>query len=144
MHWKQTEKGLLIVLERGEEVMSSLVSACEANEVRAGTAQFIGAIRDPVLGYFNVDTREYTRETFSGSFELANLSGTITATDEGGPFLHAHVTLGGPDFSVIAGHLFQATVSATVEGVVSPLDLTIKRKFVPDVGLALMDPTSFE
>lgn len=144
MRWKQTDKGLLIVLAKGEEVMSSLVAVCDEVGVTAGTAQFIGAIRDPVLGYYNVDEKKYTRRQFSGSYELVGFSGTITAHKEGGVFLHAHVALSGPDFSVVAGHLFEARVSATVEGVVAPLPLTVNRVLDSDVGLALMDLDSIK
>ena len=144
MKWKQTDKGLLVVLKRGEEVMSSLVAVCNEVGVTSGTAQFIGAIRDPVLGYYDVDEKVYTKQQFSGSFELVSFSGTITTTDDGGAFLHAHVTLGAPDFSVVAGHLFEARVSATVEGVVSPLPLSVNRVLDSDVGLALMDLDSIK
>jgi predicted DNA-binding protein with PD1-like motif len=59
-------------------------------------------------------------------------------TDEG-PRVHAHVTLGRRDGSASGGHLFEATVSATLELFVREEPGELRR--VPDehVGLPLLD-----
>lgn len=46
--------------------------------------------------------------------EITSLVGNISWTD-GAPVVHAHVTLGGQDFSVVGGHLVEGTIGVTGE-----------------------------
>ena len=49
-------------------------------------------MRDIEIGYFDPDRRDYQKETFAGSHELASLNGTLSIVD-GAPTWHLHVTI---------------------------------------------------
>ena len=90
------------------------------------------------LGYYELATRTYTRKTFAGDYELVNLTGNFSQVERQ-PFPHCHVTLGGPDFQTISGHLFQGRVAITCELSVTPFPVTLPRTRHPEVGLNLWD-----
>ena len=48
------------------------------------------------------------------------------------------MVLGGPDYGVRAGHLFEGTIAVTGELFVTPMGLTIERAPNPAVGAATM------
>lgn len=127
----------VLKLQKGEEVLESIVRFARDQEITAATITGIGAVLDPVIGYYDLETKEYLREDLPGEYELVSLMGNI-ATKDGDPVLHAHVVLGAPGF-VEAGHLFSATVLVTGEFVIRTLDGEMHRRLDPDIGLPLLD-----
>lgn len=98
----------------------------------------IGMLEDPTLGFFQGEG-EYDRETLEGRYELLATQGNL-ATDDGEPFAHLHVTLGGEDHGSLGGHLFDARVHVGHEfGVrVLPAD-SLSRSLDPGTGLQSLD-----
>lgn len=139
MQYNRSKSGLLVRLELGEEVLQSLEQICEREDLRGATFSFIGAVRDVTLGYWDVETRQYQRQFFTGSFEVLSCTGTIARSQLDRPVVHTHMVLGGPDFKTVGGHLFEARVSVTLEGTITLLPWSVVR--IPDsgTGLALMD-----
>jgi predicted DNA-binding protein with PD1-like motif len=127
----------VLKLEKGEEVLESIVSFAKGHRITAASITGIGAVLDPVIGYYDLETKEYLREDLPGEYELVSLMGNI-ATKDGEPVLHAHVVLGAPGF-VEAGHLFSATVLVTGEFVIRPLDGVLERRLDRDIGLPLLN-----
>ena len=123
-------------LERGEQLVESLTGFLDERGIGAGSLVGIGALKDVELGYYELERQTYHRKTFREDHELVNLTGNVSVKD-GKPFLHAHVTISGPDFQAHAGHLFRAVVAVTVELVVTPLEGRIGREVDKGVGLAL-------
>jgi uncharacterized protein len=70
---------------------------------------------------------------------LANV-GDITIHRER-PNLHAHVVLGKADGTAPSGHLIRAAVRPTLEVVITETPRHLHRRFDPESGLALIDPT---
>lgn len=126
---------IVISLERGDDLRSSVEGLAEALGVVGASVSAIGALEDPELGYFHRDRLEYERQAFPGMWELLHLGGNLALLD-GRPFLHAHVALGGPDFAVIGGHLFEARVGVVAEIFLDPLASPIDRRPDPELGLA--------
>jgi predicted DNA-binding protein with PD1-like motif len=127
----------VLKLEKGEEVLESIVRFAKDQEITAASITGIGAVLDPEIGYYDLATKEYLREELPGEYELVSLMGNI-ATKDGEPVLHAHVVLGAPGF-VEAGHLFSATVLVTGEFVIRTLEGDLRRRLDPDIGLPLLD-----
>lgn len=125
----------LLKLEIGDEVVRSVCEFAKRQEIRAATVSAIGGVADPVLGYFNLITKQYDEREFNGNFELIGLSGNIAMKD-GEPFLHAHAVVGS-SLSVHAGHLVRATICVTGEFVITPLDCHLERQPDDATGLAL-------
>ncbi len=138
MQHRQVGETHLLKLEPGDEVIPSLVAFAREHGIRAASLTAIGAIADPVLGYFDVETKEYLRRAFEGSHEMVALTGNLAMRD-GEPILHAHVAIGAKDFQTFAGHLFGGTISATGEFFIRPVDTALERRLEPEVGLPLWD-----
>ena len=97
----------------------------------------IGTISNITLGYFNVQDMEYKKKKFDNSYELVSLNGNIGVTEDKLIF-HPHVALGGCDYNLIGGHLFEGTVSVTAEIFILPLDGRLIRERDKDTSLNLI------
>ena len=88
------------------------------------------------MGVYNVAEKQYYANSFSGSFEIVSLTGTIN-TMNGAFYTHLHMSAGNDKGEVFGGHLNRAVVSATCEMVVDVLDGTVDRQYDPVTGLNL-------
>ncbi len=138
MRIRQEKSGLLIVnLSRGESIRENVERLCEERGIHGARVEAIGGVEDPDLGCYELPDKKYLRRSFPGIWELLSLQGNIALKD-GKPFLHAHVSLSGPDFMAFGGHLFDAKVGLVVEMCLSPLE-AIERKLDETIGLACWD-----
>lgn len=114
MQYRETPVGYFLVLDRGDEALESLTRFATETGIRGASFQGIGAVGSLTLGYYELETQEYERRSWHEDLEVASLIGNIAVVD-GGPFPHVHGVFGRRDFSAIAGHVFEAVVSVTLE-----------------------------
>jgi len=138
MEYKKTKFGYLVRLLRGEEVISSLTSLAEKERIQSGFLFGLGAVANPKLGYYDLNSKEYQSETFEGEFEIVNLTGNISQLD-GKPFIHAHMTISDEECRAFGGHLFSAQIHATGEITIIDFDLPVSRQLNQEIGLKLLD-----
>jgi predicted DNA-binding protein with PD1-like motif len=138
MKAKKVENGWFVRLDKGEEVMSTLVAFISEKQIPAGTISGIGALTEVELGYFNRDRAEYQRRRFTGVYELLSLAGNIAYVG-GKPMVHAHCLLGDADYQVCGGHLFEGTVAVTGEIYIQVFAEKFERKMNPEIKLNLLD-----
>lgn len=136
METKRTANCLVIRLDPGEELINSLLTACQEHDIHCAQITGIGAAKKITCGVFDPKTREYHSEKFKGIFEITSLNGTITTMD-GGLYPHIHVTFADEKYKVHGGHLNKCVISATAEIVLMILDLEIDRQASQEVGLNL-------
>jgi predicted DNA-binding protein with PD1-like motif len=129
MRVEKCQQGFFVRLDPGEEVMQCLTRMVQEHGLQGGMITGIGAVKDPIVGYFDLHTKEYFRRTLAGDHELVGLSGNITWV-EGKQFIHAHVILAGPDLACHGGHLFSAEIAVTGEFFVLEESVVLRR--VPD------------
>lgn len=108
------ESDFVLVLDKGEDVIESLKKLAR-DENLGGFFTGIGAVADPVIGYFDIEKKQYLKLELKGSYEVLSLTGNISFLPNGEPFIHAHVILGDNNHRVFGGHLFSAKVSVTLE-----------------------------
>jgi len=125
----------LFIVEKGEKLIETLTRQFKSADLSGGVLSGLGALTHAELGYYHLNRKEYTRKRFDEEYELLSLTGNIALKD-GLPFIHAHVTLSGEDFSAFGGHLFEAVVAVTAEISVIPFDFSPERKPNDSVGLA--------
>jgi predicted DNA-binding protein with PD1-like motif len=138
MQYKKFANIYVIRLERGDEIIDSLKTLVEKEEIRGGFFYGLGAVKNVSLGYFDVEKKEYKEKSFEQDFELTSMIGDVAFSGDK-IIVHAHVTLAGEDFKVVAGHLNQAAVTATTEIVFNPVEGKLSKKTDPSTGLNLMD-----
>jgi uncharacterized protein len=130
--------GLIVVrLGPGEPVIGSLVTLARDPGLPGATLHAIGAVNHVRLGFFRPEERRYETREFHENLEVLSLIGNLAHGDQG-PILHAHASLGRSDLSVIGGHLFEATVSVTLEVFVTPTAARLERSLDPRFDLRLL------
>ena len=137
MDYRRFRDTLIVRIDRGEEILAQMQAACERERVTLASVSALGAIDDLTVGLFDVETRRYLSNHFTGAFEIVSLTGTVT-TKDGAFYPHIHISVGDREGRVFGGHLNRAVVSATCEMVIRCLNGTVEREFDETVGLNLM------
>jgi len=133
----QTDRMLAIRLERGEEIVSSVLGAAKQYDIQAGIVSGIGAVSDAVVALFDTTDKQYYSNEFPGPLEVTNLSGNLSRMN-GEPYAHLHITLAAADGHTVGGHLASATIGGTAEIFIQILPEAIERKYSEQDGLNLM------
>ena len=115
MEWTRSDEDLLVRIDPGEEIHTSLQKlADEVGFNAAAITSGIGRTRNNVYGYMNNDGVYIKRELENPS-ELVSLSGNIARTQDGKAFTHIHCCWSDDDNNVHAGHMFQCVVHVVAE-----------------------------
>lgn len=97
----------------------------------------IGALKDPIIAFYNPKKKKYIQKKFKGQFEMTSLIGNVTFF-KGKPLLHLHVNLSNSKFQTFSGHLVEAQVSGTCEIVFFPFKRRILKEIDPKTGLKIL------
>ncbi len=84
-------------------------------------------------------SREYEDIELNEQLEVLSLIGNV-ALYEGDPLVHAHITLGRRDGTVLGGHLRQGVVRPTLELSLRVSAEPLHRALDPKYGLPSLDP----
>src|SRR3989338_3358668 len=114
MQSKKIKKNYVISIDRGEEIIKSLLNFCEKNNIRLGYFSGIGAVNSVELAHYSVETKKYSTKVINEPLEILNLTGNITSM-EGKCYIHAHIALSDEKMNAVGGHLKSAVVSAACE-----------------------------
>ncbi|MEO0080250.1 MAG: PPC domain-containing DNA-binding protein [candidate division WOR-3 bacterium] len=124
-------------LERGEEVMATLLDFVRKRRIRSGLVLGLGAAEELVLGCYDLKHKKYLKRRFRAEHEIAALVGNI-AWDETEPICHIHAVIGNRQFATYSGHLFEARVAATCEVSILPGQKRLSRSLDPSTGLRFL------
>ena len=140
LHESNGQRTYVVVLETGEEVLTSLQAFASQNKVHTAQLTAIGAFSDVVLQYFDWDSKAYKNIPVREQVEVASLNGDIALAPAGGPALHVHLVIGKRDGTAMAGHLGEAHVRPTLEVIVTESPAHLRKARDPASGLALIRP----
>ncbi|HOI47350.1 MAG TPA: DUF296 domain-containing protein [Bacilli bacterium] len=127
----------LVRLVIGEEVIQSLKEfATKYLNNQFASITGIGAVKNLLIGYYKDFV--YLNQEFNDEYEVLSLNGNISIR-ENERFSHVHIVFAGKDYIAHGGHLFKATVSATLEIVVQAFDVEIHRNYDDTSKLYLLD-----
>lgn len=136
----QEDTGLYVLsLARGESIRECIESLARDEEIVGAKLSAIGAIEAPELGLYDWPSRSYERQHFPGIWELLSLEGNLSLLADK-PFLHAHITMSGPGYNVLGGHLFDAQVAVVFECFIEPLKTPLPRMPCAAIGLPRWEP----
>jgi hypothetical protein len=133
-----SQKTYALVLEAGDEVVSTLTEFAKTERLAASHFTAIGALSGVTLGYFQRDRKTYARIPIREQVEVLSLVGDI-ALDGDAPKVHAHIVVGKADASAHGGHLLDARVWPTLEVILTESPAHLRRRLDRDSGLALID-----
>lgn len=133
MEYKRFGNKIIVRIDKDEEILEQVKKLALKENIRLAAVQALGATNSFTVGVYN---EQYYANSFSGSFEIVSLTGTIN-TMNGAFYTHLHMSAGNDKGEVFGGHLNRAVVSATCEMVVDVLDGTVDRQYDPVTGLNL-------
>ena len=136
--YQNSERTYVVVLENGDEVVSSLTEFAKTQGLSASHFTGIGAFRDVTLGFFDWKMKDYRRIEMTEQVEVLSLLGDI-ALDDDEPRLHAHVVVGRSDGTAHGGHLLAGHVRPTLEIMLIESPALLRRTYDGESGLALIN-----
>lgn len=140
MDYRKFGSTFVVRIDRGEEVVTELLSLAEKENIQLASVEGIGAAEKVVAGLYNVEKQQYTKTEYNEPMEITSILGTITRMN-GTPYLHLHIACGREDGTVIGGHLTSAVIGGTGEIVIREIDGNVGRKKddITGTGLNLFD-----
>ncbi len=136
MRYKRCGSKLVVRIDKGEEIIDTLLKVCGDCGITLGSVSGIGATGRATIGLFDTTAKKYHSKELVGEYEITQLSGTVT-TMEGKPYLHVHATLSDASYAAFGGHLNAAVVSGTCEVIIDIMDGDVDRVYSEEVGLNL-------
>jgi predicted DNA-binding protein with PD1-like motif len=128
----------IVRLMSGEPLMQTLVGFLEREQIEFANLSAAGAVRWARLAYWNASTEQYEPREFDQQMEVVSFQGNAALKDDK-PFLHLHGVFGLSDFTVVGGHIQEATVHPTLEVWLRTEDVVVRRAKDSDSGLDLLD-----
>ena len=134
MEYKRFGNKIIVRIDKDEEILEQVKELALKENIRLAAVQALGAASSFTVGVYNVAEKKYYANTFSGSFEIVSLTGTIN-TMNGEFYTHIHMSAGNDQGQVFGGHLNKAVVSATCEMVITLIDGHVDRVYDEETGL---------
>lgn len=128
---------MIAVFKKGDDLFSQFKKFLQKNRVNSGFFYGLGGFDKAELAFYDLSKKKFLKKKYIGPFEVLSLIGNVSQGDEG-IVIHAHAALGKKDFSVIGGHLLNATVKATLEIKIEEGGM-LERKFDETTGLNLLE-----
>lgn len=128
----------ILKITAGEEIMESLKDFMRSEKLQSASFTGIGATERCVIGYFDRERKEYLNKTVDIVCEMTSLVGNIGWDESDEPVIHAHITLGFPDYHIEGGHLVEGVIGVVGEIFVYPNSERIVRRVDGQFGLMLI------
>lgn len=130
-------RDFLLVLDRGDDVVESLLAFAREHGIAGASLQAIGAFSRAAVAYWNPQTKVYEEIAVDEQVEVLSLLGSLAMSPDG-VRVHAHAVLGRRDGSTVGGHLLRATVFPTLEVFIAESGTRIRRERDAETGLMLL------
>ncbi|MBQ7569148.1 DUF296 domain-containing protein [bacterium] len=138
MDYKKLGTKYYIRVDRGEEIVSSILEVCRRESIASATFMGIGGCQSADIQTFNPVLGQFSTEHAEGMLELISFMGNVISDDAGELYYHAHAMYSmveNGQHRVIAGHLKSSTVLYTAELELNPVEGgVIRRKPDPETG----------
>lgn len=137
---REGRRSYAVVLEIGEQVMSTLTGLARELSLSGASVSGIGGFQRATLGYFDPEHSSFKENAVDEQVEVLSFQGNIAEDPDGGPHLHVHVVLGRSDGSTRGGHLIEAIVRPTLEAIIVENPEHLHKLYDKATGLVLLKP----
>jgi len=137
MRHKELNGVYVLLLAEDEKIIESITAFCREKGITAAQLTAIGVVKEAELGFYNLETKTYKWKKAEAELEIDSITGNV-AMFEGEPLVHAHATVSDSEMHSFGGHLKEATVGASCEVFITPLQGKIERQYDEKTGLKLM------
>ena len=124
-------------LDRGDEIISSILAICKTEHIGSAIFSGIGGCDKAQIQTFIPATGAFETQELSGMLELVSLMGNVVS-DDGELYHHAHGSFSykcGEEHRMAAGHIKSITVLYTAEIELRPvMGGVISKKYDPQTG----------
>lgn len=134
MEYRVFGKTIVVRLDKGDEIVKSLLEVAKKECCGLASVTGIGAVDDFEIGVFDLKKATYDRIRYTDNHEINALVGNLS-TKDGEPYQHLHITCTGHGGKVVGGHLFEGKISLTGELFLQVIDGAAERKFDGSIGI---------
>ena len=140
MKIREQEQIILVRLERGEDVIQSLLQLAAHHNITGAMFHGLGGASAATLGIYRLsEDKAYHYTNFDGDLEIISINGNIATDEAGQHMVHAHATISGNDLQAYGGHVDELIVAGTCEILVDLRTGPLSRKQDDEIGLKLLD-----
>lgn len=136
-------KEYAVIFTKGDEAISGLSAFAEEYQVTSAHFTAIGMFQVATLGAFSMERKIYDKIPIEDPVEVASMIGDIALLN-GKPVVHSHAVVSHPDGMTRAGHVLEGYVGATLEVMITVEPNAMRKRFDPETGLSLIDPSLAE
>ena len=136
MEYRKFGDTYVVRIDRGEEILASLMALCRKEDIRLAQVDALGAVDHAIVSVYDVPTKTFFRKEFNEAMEISNLCGTVSRKD-GEVYIHLHATLCDTNLAAHGGHANELRISATCEMVVRTIPGEVGRQLDENIGLNL-------
>ena len=136
MDYRKLGSTIYIRMDRGDEVIASILDICKNEHIQSATYNGIGGCSSAAIQTFDPASGSFRTEEKTGMLELVSLMGNVI-TDGNQLYHHTHAMfsfVADGEHKVLAGHLKETVVLYTAEIELRPVDGVIGRKRDPETG----------
>lgn len=142
MEYRKIGETYYVRMDRGDEIISSLLEICEKESIPSAVFSGIGGCQSAELQVFIPETGSFETEQLEGMLELVSLNGNVVRDENNKLFHHTHAlfTFKKDEHGIAGGHLKSSTVLYTAEIELRPIvGGSIGRKYDPETGTGFWD-----
>ena len=137
MDYKNIDDAVYVRLDKGDEILSSILDVCKKEKILSAIYSGIGACDEIEVRTHIPSKNEYRYDRRNGVLELISLSGNISSDNNNNIFEHTHAIFSYIDEqnnnACIGGHLIKAVISYTGEILINPVREGVIRRIKDDI-----------
>lgn len=127
----------IVKLEKDSDLLETLTKYAEENNIQAAEINFIGAVQNAKVLYFNQEKKKYDEHIMDQPYEVLSGIGNISLLDNK-PFVHVHVVLADSTGKAFGGHLDNGTKVWLIEAFIHEVDSkNLVRKYDENICLSV-------
>ncbi len=138
MDYRKYGQTYYIRMDRGDEIMSSILEVCKKEKILSAIYSGIGGCNEAEVQTFIPEKGEFETETIKGTLELVSINGNVITDENNQYYQHSHALFSfkeGNEHRIVAGHMKSITVLYTAEIELRPvIGGVIKREYCPETG----------
>ncbi len=143
MDYRKLGETYYVRLDRGDEIIGSLLEICEKEKIMSATFSGIGGCGSAEIQTFIPETGQFEIRNLTGMLELVSLLGNIVSDESGKLYHHTHAAFAykeNNEHHMDAGHIKSVVVLYTAEIELRPVvGGIIRRKYDPETGTGFWD-----
>lgn len=146
MDYRKYNDVIYLRLDKGDEIISSILEVCSKEIIKSATFSGIGGCGQAAIQTFIPQKGEFETRNVEGMLELVSLNGNVVTEDDGKYYQHTHAAFAykeNGEHKFVAGHIKSITVSYTAEIEIRPvIGGTIMRKYDEETGTGFWNFTN--